>query len=311
MQEEIGSKIISTQNLVAVQQHAVNELDFLEDSKSLEHPGHELLPVLRRMEGPLGATSETTLPTQNPRVTDMGSSPLQLPLPEEIHKRKLLHKVIQGDTPKMPRLRRVNTLSNLYIHAQDAHLLRNLAERDALLSNLILNEDVDGPKESSNKGHSDEEEYRTNFEAAPLADATHDTAEDSNLRTFIVDRGLNPILFGNMFESNSLLPSISNEKQHHVGSRGRPESGSEIVITYQRSLRVSEDDPCSIIIPRMLKEYNITDNWLHYRLILIYQTQEKPLGLQERPVPIYNQLKNEGKQPHLMLRKVSDLSGRR
>jgi hypothetical protein len=57
-----------------------------------------------------------------------------------------------------------------------------------------------------------------------------------------------------------------------------------------------------------LKEHDVKDDWLEYRLHLTYRGQEGILRPQERLAIIYEQLEKEEKQPALMLRKISNQS---
>jgi hypothetical protein len=220
-------------------------------------------------------------------------------------------KIKNGDSPEIRRLRRVNTFSNLYAQAQDTQLLTNIGGQGVCLSNLITKEGTDGAKDHSHKSQCDGEEHKTNFWTTPFVDTSRDMTEDPNPRTSTADYNLNPILENRLChgqESKSLLTCISNGEQDRVACRDSSESGFEIIITYQKPLRVLTDDSYSTIIQIALKEYQIRDNWLQYRLVLIYQGQERTLGVHEPPLLIYSQLKSEGKEPNFVLRKACDLS---
>ncbi|PNS19768.1 Protein STE50 [Sphaceloma murrayae] len=70
-----------------------------------------------------------------------------------------------------------------------------------------------------------------------------------------------------------------------------------------KSVRVSLNDPCHVVLPMALKRYNILDDWRNYSLWIVHGNEERLLGLQDKPLVIYKQMDEEGKKPMFMLRK--------
>lgn len=65
------------------------------------------------------------------------------------------------------------------------------------------------------------------------------------------------------------------------------------------------DDPCSTILPAILRKYHITASWMDYSLYIVYGDKEHRLELDEKPLQIFKLLAKEGSKPRFMLRKIS------
>ncbi|KAJ1666372.1 hypothetical protein IW140_001101 [Coemansia sp. RSA 1813] len=78
-----------------------------------------------------------------------------------------------------------------------------------------------------------------------------------------------------------------------------------------KSFRISADDPCSTILPHALKKYHIDDAWHNYTLCIQYGAQsskgkvERILSLDEKPLHLFQQLKDAGESPVFVLKKKS------
>ncbi|KAJ2824687.1 hypothetical protein GGI24_003346, partial [Coemansia furcata] len=75
-----------------------------------------------------------------------------------------------------------------------------------------------------------------------------------------------------------------------------------------KSFRISADDPCSIILPHALKKYHIFDAWHNYLLCIQYGSAakgkfERVLNLDEKPLHLFQQLKDSGESPVFVLKK--------
>ncbi|KAI8324770.1 hypothetical protein GQ54DRAFT_284233 [Martensiomyces pterosporus] len=75
-----------------------------------------------------------------------------------------------------------------------------------------------------------------------------------------------------------------------------------------KSFRISVDDPCSKILPHALKKYHIDDNWSNYTLCIQYGASskgkkiERELNLDEKPLYLFQQLKDAGEFPVFVLK---------
>ncbi|KAI9502939.1 hypothetical protein GGI25_003213 [Coemansia spiralis] len=81
-----------------------------------------------------------------------------------------------------------------------------------------------------------------------------------------------------------------------------------------KSFRISADDPCSTILPHALKKYHINDSWHNYTLCIQYGQSskgkiERVLSLDEKPLHLFQQLKDSGESPVFVLKKKSTGSG--
>jgi hypothetical protein len=79
--------------------------------------------------------------------------------------------------------------------------------------------------------------------------------------------------------------------------------GPELVEIF-KSFRVAIDDPCYKVLPAALKKYNINAPWEQYTLYITYDSMERCLGMDEKPLRIFIELEKRGKKPMFLLRKV-------
>ena len=91
-------------------------------------------------------------------------------------------------------------------------------------------------------------------------------------------------------------------------SRGRDRSdegsanSSNASLDAFKSFRVGFDDPCSKVLPAALKKYKINSDWRDYSLFICYGDQERSLGLDEKPLLVFQELQRQHKNPVFMLR---------
>lgn len=76
-----------------------------------------------------------------------------------------------------------------------------------------------------------------------------------------------------------------------------------------RSFRVTLEDPCYKVLPAALKKYKINDDWRDYALFICYGngTTERCLSLDEKPLLLFQKLKDSGQNPVFMLRHIKDI----
>lgn len=76
-----------------------------------------------------------------------------------------------------------------------------------------------------------------------------------------------------------------------------------------RSFRVTLEDPCYKVLPAALKKYKINDDWRSYALFICYGngTTERCLCLDEKPLLLFQKLKDGGQNPVFMLRHIKDV----
>jgi hypothetical protein len=77
-----------------------------------------------------------------------------------------------------------------------------------------------------------------------------------------------------------------------------------------KSFRVSIDDSTLKVLPIALKKYSIAGDWQTYALYIVYEDQERCLGMDEKPLILFKELDKEGRKPSFMIRKhASPLEG--
>ncbi|KAJ3578723.1 hypothetical protein NPX13_g1842 [Xylaria arbuscula] len=72
-----------------------------------------------------------------------------------------------------------------------------------------------------------------------------------------------------------------------------------------QKVRVAMDDPYSEVLAAALKKHKLDGPWDQYELYIVYDEQERRLGLEEKPLVLVKQLEKEGKRPTVMIRKKS------
>lgn len=71
-----------------------------------------------------------------------------------------------------------------------------------------------------------------------------------------------------------------------------------------KDFHISIEDPCYKLLPAALRTHNINADWQQYALSIEYGNEEQCLGLEEKPMRLFQQLKREGKSPTFILRKI-------
>jgi len=74
-----------------------------------------------------------------------------------------------------------------------------------------------------------------------------------------------------------------------------------------KSFRVTLEDPCYKVLPAALKKYKINDDWRLYALFICYGTTERCLSYDEKPLLLFQKLKEARQNPVFMLRHIRDV----
>ncbi|WWD18066.1 hypothetical protein CI109_102513 [Kwoniella shandongensis] len=74
-----------------------------------------------------------------------------------------------------------------------------------------------------------------------------------------------------------------------------------------KSFRVTLDDPCWKVLPAALKKYKINDDWKLYALFICFDNTERCLSYDEKPLLLFQKLKETGHRPVFMLRHIKDI----
>ncbi|GAA6018502.1 hypothetical protein JCM11491_006426 [Sporobolomyces phaffii] len=96
------------------------------------------------------------------------------------------------------------------------------------------------------------------------------------------------------------------------GSREREPSTANSTSTSDpnnpyRSFRVTLEDPCYKVLPAALKKYKINDDWRLYALFICYGNTERCLAYDEKPLLLFQRLKESNDNPVFMLRHIKDI----
>lgn len=74
-----------------------------------------------------------------------------------------------------------------------------------------------------------------------------------------------------------------------------------------KSFRVTMEDPCYKVLPAALKKYKINDDWKMYALFICFGNTERCLSYDEKPLLLFQKLKEGGQRPVFMLRHIRDI----
>lgn len=105
----------------------------------------------------------------------------------------------------------------------------------------------------------------------------------------------------NTFATNT---NTSTTTTTSSSSNSASTSASNATIDSFKSFRVGLDDPCSKVLPAALKKYRINSDWREYSLFICYADQERCLGMEEKPLLVFQELQRANKSPVFMLRKL-------
>lgn len=101
----------------------------------------------------------------------------------------------------------------------------------------------------------------------------------------------------------SVTASPTDESKKQGDGTSHPSKGDN---SY-KSFRVTLDDPCYKVLPAALKKYKINDDWRQYALFICYGTTERCLSYDEKPLLLFQKLKENKQSPVFMLRHIRDV----
>ena len=104
--------------------------------------------------------------------------------------------------------------------------------------------------------------------------------------------------------SSSLSPSASTSRTREGSSTSASTSTAD---NPYRSFRVTVEDPCYKVLPAALKKYKINDDWRLYALFICYGNTERCLAYDEKPLLLFQKLKESNDNPVFMLRHIKDI----
>ncbi|GAA5855687.1 hypothetical protein JCM9279_003303 [Rhodotorula babjevae] len=104
--------------------------------------------------------------------------------------------------------------------------------------------------------------------------------------------------------SSSLSPSASTSRTREGSSSTSTSAAAD---NPYRSFRVTVEDPCYKVLPAALKKYKINDDWRLYALFICYGNTERCLAYDEKPLLLFQKLKESNDNPVFMLRHIKDI----
>ncbi|KAF8325835.1 uncharacterized protein EI90DRAFT_3018898 [Cantharellus anzutake] len=106
---------------------------------------------------------------------------------------------------------------------------------------------------------------------------------------------------------NPSTPSASKLTQSRDASSSSSSTATPTGENQFKSFKVSLDDPCWKVLPAALKKYKISDDWRQYVMFICYGSTERCLSYDEKPLLLFQKLKDANKNPVFMLRHIKDI----
>ncbi|CAE6413118.1 unnamed protein product [Rhizoctonia solani] len=103
--------------------------------------------------------------------------------------------------------------------------------------------------------------------------------------------------------SASITANIANP---NGGKDSKPPSRDGEQNPY-KSFKVTLDDPCWKVLPAALKKYRISDDWQNYAMFICYGNTDRCLSYDEKPLLLFQRLKDANKNPVFTLRHIKDI----
>ncbi|CAE6440295.1 hypothetical protein ACGC1H_003573 [Rhizoctonia solani] len=105
--------------------------------------------------------------------------------------------------------------------------------------------------------------------------------------------------------SASITANISNSGMN--GSRDSKPPSRDGEQNPYKSFKVTLDDPCWKVLPAALKKYRISDDWQNYAMFICYGNTDRCLSYDEKPLLLFQRLKDANKNPVFTLRHIKDI----
>ncbi|KAH9935057.1 hypothetical protein B0H21DRAFT_759323 [Amylocystis lapponica] len=141
----------------------------------------------------------------------------------------------------------------------------------------------------------------------------HDLASGSSRNLSATDR----LRTQQSINSSETLHTNSSETLHGYGSTGAPSNQPPKPVRQEssdnlKSFKVSLDDPAYKVLPAALKKYKINnDDWQNYAMFICYGSPsnriERCLSYDEKPLLLFQKLKDAKKNPVFMLKHIKDI----
>ncbi|KAH9462297.1 hypothetical protein Pst134EB_006201 [Puccinia striiformis f. sp. tritici] len=107
-------------------------------------------------------------------------------------------------------------------------------------------------------------------------------------------------------KSEQSMTAKSNGKDHTGDSTASTKDRTDPSNPY-KSFRVTLEDPCYKVLPAALKKYKINEHYKNYVLFICYGKQERCLSYEEKPLLLFQKLKEANQNPVFTLRHIKDI----
>ncbi|KAG9125794.1 Adaptor for signal transduction [Ceratobasidium sp. 392] len=124
----------------------------------------------------------------------------------------------------------------------------------------------------------------------------------SSMVTHDRPQGLTRNASSQSINANVNAASANGAKEIKPASR----DGNDAANPY-KSFKVTLDDPCWKVLPAALKKYKISDDWQHYAMFICYGNTDRCLSYDEKPLLLFQKLKDANKNPVFTLRHIKDI----
>ncbi|ORY88044.1 hypothetical protein BCR35DRAFT_301948 [Leucosporidium creatinivorum] len=158
------------------------------------------------------------------------------------------------------------------------------------------------PMESPRMGGHSEERHE-HSSTAPLGVRSHYSSSTTLAQRAEHPRDVSSSSSNLLSSSTNPSSSSSSSSRHHdPSSKAEKEKNANADNPY-RSFRVTLEDPCHKVLPAALKKYKINDDWRQYALFICYGNTERCLAYDEKPLLLFQRLKESNNNPVFMLPK--------
>ncbi|OAV94839.1 hypothetical protein PTTG_26839 [Puccinia triticina 1-1 BBBD Race 1] len=102
------------------------------------------------------------------------------------------------------------------------------------------------------------------------------------------------------------LNSVNSNNTNSLKEKEESSKAREASNPY-KSFRVTLEDPCYKVLPAALKKYKINEHYKNYVLFICYGKQERCLSYEEKPLLLFQKLKEANQNPVFTLRHIKDI----
>src|ERR1700733_6131204 len=286
-----------THTLFMAQQAANERLAAVEDEVFLEDNRHEPTPPLIQdslalpdAKSPLdGARLRHRRNRSSPIINGSVHSRLDSPL-LSVEQNRRVSEIIGNH---VNRLSLVGSLESVRLSVLDEHRL-SVLQTDQLLchwtdqSDPLASSDEDVQAVTQGLDQQSENDEPSSNSVAPTLENTDNDGQTNHLSS----------------ENSSITPLPGELRRTPTTAEQRENLTGELPsVEIFKSFPVGLESLFDEVLPAALGKYDIKLDWRQHSLYIVYGDQERAVGLEEKPLPLFEELEKEGKKPMFVLRK--------